>query len=193
MELVALNEYIKNNTIAVIPAYNEGNRIENVIKICSKFVKNAIVVDDGSTDLTYENAKKTGATVIRHKYNKGKGHALRTGIRYLLNHKPQYVVFLDADGQDNPNFIPGLVKPLVENKADIVLGSRFVNEGRPEVPVHKVIGNKLLTFIMNFLTGFLGVITLKVRRQTKGLWKGCMCTPIDGNELAHTLFSSVLE
>lgn len=148
-------EHIKENTIAVIPAYNEGSRIESVIKDCLLFVKRAIVVDDGSTDSTHEIARKLDTTVIKHKFNRGKGHALRTGIKYLLNLKPQYIVFLDADGQDNPSFIPQLVKPLVEEKADIVLGSRFVDGGKPEVPIHKILGNKLLTFIVNFLTGFV--------------------------------------
>lgn len=149
------HQEIKENTYAIIPAYNEANRIGNVITNSLRFVKRAIVVDDGSTDSTFKIAKKTGATVIRHKFNKGKGHALRTGVEYLEKLKPQYIVFLDADGQDNPSFIPSLVVPLVENKADIVLGSRFVNNGKPEVPAHKVIGNKLLTLITNLLTGFV--------------------------------------
>ncbi|MFX1518990.1 MAG: glycosyltransferase family 2 protein [Promethearchaeota archaeon] len=142
------------NIIAVIPAYNEASRITYVLKNCTKYVDKVIVVNDGSSDSTSEKAKSAGAIVISHKINKGKGTALRTGIEFIKQFSPQIVLFLDADGQDNPDFIPDLIKPIVDNEADLVLGSRFVSGGKPEVPSYKVLGNKILTIFMNLITAF---------------------------------------
>ncbi|KXH74432.1 MAG: hypothetical protein AM326_00085 [Candidatus Thorarchaeota archaeon SMTZ-45] len=146
--------FLNANTIAIIPAYNEASRITYVLKNCIKYVDKVIVIDDGSSDSTSEKAKSAGAFVLSHKINKGKGTALRTGIEFIRQFSPQIVLFLDADGQDNPDFIPDLIKPIVDNEADMVLGSRFVSGGKPEVPSYKVLGNKILTIFMNLMTGF---------------------------------------
>ena len=105
----------------VIPAYNEAGTIGTVIEKAMKYSDEIIVVDDGSTDKTGEIAAKKGAKVIRHKENRGYIEALRTGFKAATG---DIIVTLDADGQHPPEEIPRIIKPILENKADLVLGVR---------------------------------------------------------------------
>ena len=105
----------------VIPAYNEAGTIGTVIEKAMKYADEIIVVDDGSTDKTGEIAAKKGARVIRHKENKGYIEALRTGFKAATG---DIIVTLDADGQHPPEEIPRIAKPILENKADLVMGVR---------------------------------------------------------------------
>lgn len=140
--------------ITVIPAYNEEQRISRVIKECYEFSDKVIVIDDGSSDATSYVASETGALVVKHKRNSGKGSAIRTAISVLKNFPAKVVVLIDADGQDNPVFIPKLVEPVLRGKADLVIGSRFTSGGLAGVPKHKIIGNRILTFFTNLFSGF---------------------------------------
>ena len=140
--------------ITVIPAYNEEKRISHVIKECLKFSDKVIVIDDGSVDSTSYVARTTGALVVKQKQNYGKGRAIRTAINILKNYNAEVIVFIDADGQDNPGFIPKLVAPILRGKADLVIGSRFIQGGKSAIPSYKVFGNQLLTFFTNLFTGF---------------------------------------
>jgi len=121
--------------VAVLPAFNEQRTIAEVILKTEKNVDRVVVVDDGSSDLTAEVAERLGATVIRHKRNIGYGAALRSGFEHALKLNPKVVVTLDTDGQHDPNEIPNLVKPILEGKADVVIGSRFLRKGRREAPM----------------------------------------------------------
>lgn len=130
----------------VIPAYNEGKVIASVIASVKKEgFKNIIVVDDGSSDKTFEEAKKTGVIVLRHILNRGKGAAVKTGIEYAKLKKADVVVTIDADGQHNPKDIKKLVDAL-DKKTDVVLGSRFLNK-KNKLPLF----NRLANFFANFL------------------------------------------
>lgn len=132
--------------LALIPAYNEEKTIGTVVKISSKYVDRVIVIDDGSSDNTYQIAKKAGAIVIRHKVNKGKGDALKTGFRYILKNfkKFQKVVIVDADMQYNPNEIPKLLK---EKDSNIVMGFR----NWKEVPFRHRIPNFIWRKLFNII------------------------------------------
>jgi glycosyltransferase involved in cell wall biosynthesis len=134
-------------TVALIPAYNEEAAIAKVILQAQKYVSKVIVCDDGSTDMTSEIAKSLGATVLRHQTNLGKGVALRTLFAKAKEIAPEAVVTLDADGQHDPNEIPNLIKALRTNRADIVIGSRFVQGTYTSgnIPAYRIIGNKLLS------------------------------------------------
>ena len=145
----------EENIITVIAAYNEEQRICPIIKNCLKISDKVIVIDDGSTDSTANVARSIGALVIKHKTNCGKGSAIRTAINFLKNYRAKVIVFIDADGQDNPDFIPKLAEPILREKADLVIGSRFIHEGISAIPAYKVFGNQLLTFITNLFTGFV--------------------------------------
>ena len=135
--------------IAGIPAYNEENFIGKVIKETKKYVDNVIVVDDGSIDKTSEIAKNNGALVIRHKKNKGKGIAVNKIFDKSRDIKADILVLLDADGQHQPEEIPSLIKPIINNKADIVIGSRFLNI-KNFIPFYRKIGLYILTILTNF-------------------------------------------
>lgn len=112
---------MRTDTTVVIPAYNEEDRIGEVIEEVSGYVNEVLVVDDGSSDRTGKVASGADAEVLTHENNKGYLEALRTGFRNL---ESEFVVTLDADGEMNPEYIPELLEPLVEGEADLVLGKR---------------------------------------------------------------------
>ena len=137
-------------TIACLPAYNEEQKIYDVVKKTSKFVDKIVVCDDGSNDQTYENAKKAGAIVIKHSTNKGKGAAMRTLFDYAKKLDGDVIITMDSDGQFLPEEIPKLVNSLVESNADIVTGYRFENE--KDMPSYRKFGNKVLDKMTNLST-----------------------------------------
>jgi len=113
----------------VIPAYNEEKVIGKVISdIKKEGFKNIIVVDDGSEDKTADVAKKEGAKVLRHILNLGQGAAIETGLQYCRKIDADVVVTFDADGQFKASEIKKIIKPIIDKKADIVLGSRFLGK-----------------------------------------------------------------
>lgn len=117
----------------VIAAYNEAAPIAGVVRQVLPYCTRCIVVDDGSVDGTSDQARAGGAVVLRHPVNRGQGAAMMTGIRYSLAGRPDAIVTFDADGQHDPADIPALVKPVVEGRVDLTLGSRFLGrtEGMP--------------------------------------------------------------
>lgn len=133
--------------IAVIPAYNEEQHIKDVINKTKKYVNKIIVIDDGSTDKTYEKSKKADL-VLKHIINMGKGLALKTGIEAAINRKADLIVTLDADGQHKPEDIPRLVKILKEDNLDIVVGGREFDENMPLV---MKVGNMIIQKIFRVL------------------------------------------
>jgi len=110
----------------VIPAFNEGPVISEVVMAVRALYHNVVVVDDCSGDDTGAKALEAGATVLRHPINLGQGAALQTGLRYSLSRGADYIVTFDADGQHRPEDIGGLLDTQVKTGADVVLGSRFL-------------------------------------------------------------------
>lgn len=137
-----------NKVWVVIPAHNEEKHIEEVIKKTKKFAKNILVVDDGSKDKTVIIAEKSGAFVLKHIVNLGKGAALKTGCEYAIKKGAEKIVALDADGQHDPKEIPEFVKAL--NDADIVFGYRRLNKNMPFVLRY---GNWFIFFMTKLLFG----------------------------------------
>lgn len=136
--------------IVVIPAYNEEKNIGEVVKRARKIGFKVLVIDDGSKDKTYEIAKRSGAIVIRHEKNKGKGEALKTAFNFLRkNRKIKRVVVIDADLQYLPEEAPKLLKPIKEDKADLVMGFRNWRE----VPFRHRLGNFVWRKFFNILFG----------------------------------------
>jgi hypothetical protein len=116
--------------LIVVPAVDEEGGIQGVLRrvpdeVLGHPVK-TVVVDDGSTDATAAIARAEGVPVVSHVVNRGQGDALRTGFSIAQTERSQVVVNLDADGQYKPEEIDRLVKPIIEGKADFVLGSRFM-------------------------------------------------------------------
>lgn len=109
----------------VIPAYNEAKNIELVISKVKPLVDELIVIDDCSTDNTFELASQAGVTVLRHIINRGQGAALQTGNDYALAHGTDIIVHFDADDQFSAAEIKDVVRPILDNKADAVWFSFF--------------------------------------------------------------------
>jgi len=141
-----------NGTFVVIPAFNEEKTISSVIKSVKKYFNKIIVVDDGSTDKTYEIAKKHKVNVLRHCINLGAGSATMTGIEYAIDKKAEIIATIDADEQHLARDLKRVVDSVAVDKADIAIGSRLFIFSR-EVPAKKRFGNLLLTYAINFLSG----------------------------------------
>jgi len=118
---------MNSQVLAFIPAFNEASSIADVIRQAQSHVHEVVVVDDGSTDETSAIARATGATVLRHEINLGKGAAIITGLNYLRQSPASYGVFLDADGQHDPAAIPEFIALAEQSGAGIVMGSRMTN------------------------------------------------------------------
>lgn len=118
---------IKNSEIFIVmPAYNEGRVVRNTLRPLVDAGFSVVVVDDGSKDNTWRQLAGLGVQRLRHPFNLGQGAALQTGVSYALQQGAQYIVHFDADGQHNPEDIRGLLEPVMQGKADVTLGSRFL-------------------------------------------------------------------
>lgn len=132
--------------VICIPAYNEAKSIAAIVEKAKHFASKVIVCDDGSIDNTGEIARSAGATVIIHSSNKGYGSAIRSLFQAARKYDADVMVTLDSDGQHDAEQIPRLIQPILEDKADIVIGSRFLtDDDRGKVPVYRSIGIKTIT------------------------------------------------
>lgn len=144
--------------VVMIPAYNEENTVGRVIKEIPRTIEGfdkveVLVIDDGSTDNTVEEAVKAGADcVVSHKANLGLANAFKTGLETALKLGADVIVNIDADGQYNAKEIPKLVKPIIEGKADMVIGDRQIDK-LDHMPKAKKIGNKIATWVTRKLSG----------------------------------------
>lgn len=136
-------------TYIILPAYSESKVIKDVIhSIKKEGYENIIVVDDGSTDNTYKEAKSTNVITISHPINRGKGAATQTGIDAAKLLNADIIVTMDSDGQHDPKDIKRLIQPILNDKADVVIGSRMLNtKGMPKSRIYmNKIGN-IVTYI----------------------------------------------
>jgi glycosyltransferase involved in cell wall biosynthesis len=134
--------------VAAIPCLNTQTTIGEVVKRTKAYVDEIIVIDDGSTDLTAFNAQLAGASVLRHDCNKGYGEAIKSCFKAALDTRADILVIIDGDGQHDPDEIPRLLRPIRRNKADLVIGSRFLDNGHSMPPYRKV-GIELINALWN--------------------------------------------
>jgi dolichol-phosphate mannosyltransferase len=145
-----MNGIPREHVAAVIPAYNEAKTVSDIVKGASRYAKEVIVVDDGSSDGTAGLAISAGATVIRIPNNCGKGKALAIGLTTAALNGSKVVVCLDADGQHDPDDIPRVIEPVLEGRAEMVIGSRFLDASSKNlIPVYRRAGQHMLTFATN--------------------------------------------
>lgn len=136
----------KMRIIVVIPCYGESESIGDVVTCAKKYSDIVIVADDCSTDNTIEVAQKAGAIIIANHKRQGFGGNLIAGIKKALEYDG-IIVTLDGDGQHNPDEIPQVVKPILNNEADIVIGSRFLMDYK--VPKYRKFGIDVITKLYN--------------------------------------------
>ena len=150
--------------LVVIPAYNEAGALPAVIAgVRAHCSADVVVIDDGSSDDTFEVARRSGAIVLRHPCNLGIGAAVQSGFVHALEHAYDAVVRIDGDGQHDPSYIPLLLEPLRAGRADIVIGSRFLARRGYQSTVVRRAGILILSLIS-------ALVGARVTDPTSGYW-----------------------
>jgi len=126
-----------------IPAFNEEKNIGSIVAKLKKRYDHVVVCDDGSSDMTQTIASSLGAVVIKHPTNLGYGAAIKTIFNEARKIDGDVLVTFDADGQHKISDIDSVLKPISENKAEIVIGSRFLGNAK-DLPKFRKIGIKRL-------------------------------------------------
>ena len=135
-----------------IPAFNEEKNIGSIITNLKKKYEHVLVCDDGSSDSTAIVASDMGANVVKHSKNLGYGAAIKTIFNEAKKTDCDILVTFDADGQHEINEINDILQPIIENTADIVIGSRFLGETK-HLPKYRKFGIKTITGLTNVMTG----------------------------------------
>lgn len=147
-----------NKLVVYIPALNEEKSIASVIQQIPTQINGVnkiecLVVNDGSTDKTADIARSNGASVVSHGGNQGVGMAFQSAVQYAWDNDADILVGIDADGQFDPAEIPLIIQPIMENKADMIIGSRFT-QGKPKFMSNvKYQGNKMIASLVSSICG----------------------------------------
>jgi glycosyltransferase involved in cell wall biosynthesis len=142
--------------LAVVPAYNEGDNVANVVRALHRAAPDfdVVVIDDGSTDATTVRAEQAGARVVRLPFNLGIGGAVQTGFTYAREHDYQYMVQVDGDGQHDPAEIAALQAAMAQNPdVDMICGSRFATDTGYVAPISRRTGIHIFAFVLSRLVG----------------------------------------
>jgi glycosyltransferase involved in cell wall biosynthesis len=136
----------------VIPLYNEEKTITNVIeRIPNHHRYEIIIVDDGSTDNSVKRIREIHSRnikIIKHEENHGYGAAILTGVNFASG---EVIVTLDSDGQHNPEEIPSLIRPIIKNEADLVIGSRYLGACNYKNPLYARVGAYFINLFLRLL------------------------------------------
>ncbi len=132
-----------------LPAFNEEKNIASIILQLKKKYELIIVCDDGSSDLTSAISEEMGAVVVKHKKNLGYGSAIRSLFVKARELECDILVTFDSDGQHNVLEIHDVIEPILKNKADIVIGSRFLGKIEGNIPQYRKLGIKAITNLVN--------------------------------------------
>ena len=132
----------KPTIIAGIPAFDEEKYVGSVVLNTRQYVDQVIVVDDGSSDKTVKIAGLAGAVVIEHGTNQGYGAAIQSILAEARKRQPDVLVILDADAQHDPSEIPSLIKPILEDGVEFVIGTR--QQQAKKIPFYRRIGQKVI-------------------------------------------------
>ncbi len=147
-----------SKTLVALFSFNEGEKLR---KLVSRFPKerdyDLLFVDDGSKDGSYEFLQQSGFAVIRHETNQGIGCGIREAIGYGRENRYQIIVIMAANGKMQPEEIGRLLDPIDNDRFDYVQGSRYLPGGRsPNLPLFRRVMIRILTKIINLMTGFPG-------------------------------------
>jgi glycosyltransferase involved in cell wall biosynthesis len=132
--------------LAIMPCYNAGSLVADAIADVKRFHKDILVIDDGSTDNSFDYIRRAkGIKIIRHRQNKGKGAALKTGFNYAIKKGYKVVITIDADGQHKASDIPKFLAKA--EKYDLIVGSRMHNVRN--MPLRRIIANSISSFVVS--------------------------------------------
>lgn len=145
--------------VVLVPALNEEGKVGTVVsKVradCSAYVDEVVVIDDGSTDKTADEARTAGAHVISLGRNQGVGAALRAGMRYAQDRKYDIIVVMGGDDQDEPRQMMRLIQPLVNDCYDFVQGSRYMAGGdKVNIPLFRWVTTGFYSLLFKVLIRF---------------------------------------
>jgi len=136
-----------------MPSFNEEKRIGAIIAKLKKLGHDILVCNDGSSDMTEDIAREMGVQVISHPKNLGYGAAIRSIFTKAVENDYDVLVTFDADGQHKPDDINKILQLIINNEADIVIGSRFSNEKNNQIPKYRKVGIKAITGLTNTTSG----------------------------------------
>ena len=141
--------------LLIVPSYNEEENVLNNYKKIKEKNIDAIIINDGSTDRTEEICIENNIPHISLVYNLGIGGAVQTGYKYALENNYDIAIQFDGDGQHDINYVSKIVKPLLDGKADMVIGSRFIDKDISSFKSSKArrIGIKIISLFIKFVTG----------------------------------------
>lgn len=152
--------YREKSVCIVVPAYNEETQIGMVIETMPDFVDKIVIIDDCSKDNTravirkYQNINKKIELIV-HEKNQGVGGAIASGYKWALDNEFDIAVVMAGDGQMDPDELPSLLDPIVEDKADYAKGNRlFTGEAYRKIPKIRYFGNAFLSFLSKIASGY---------------------------------------
>ena len=155
------------NGLVAVPAYNEESSVADIVTQVRTHVEEVIVIDDGSTDETTAAARSVGATVVEHDRNEGYGAALKTAFTEAERRDVTWLAILDGDGQHEPADLPELLERQADENADIVIGSRFVDDCQSDVPLFRRAGLWVINHLTNLSMGTTSA-TKRIRDTQSG-------------------------
>jgi glycosyltransferase involved in cell wall biosynthesis len=141
----------RKGAAVVIPAYNEAEGIPHLVKKVLQHIPTVIVVDDGSSDLTFSAARQSGAMALRHEVNMGKGAANTTGAAWCAENGYCPVVFMDADGQHPPEKIREFLALYEKDRPDLIIGTRMRDP--KGMPLVRLLTNRFMSWFTSRLIG----------------------------------------
>jgi glycosyltransferase involved in cell wall biosynthesis len=139
--------------LVAVPAYNEASSIESVVRRAKEHADDVMVIDDGSNDDTPERARQAGGSVVEHTTNSGYGAALQTAFEKANERGTDQLVVIDGDGQHDTSDIPVLIEELEDEDVDVVIGSRFVDGVKLDIPLYRWVGLRVINFLTNVSMG----------------------------------------
>jgi len=149
--MISSNSVNRSNVAALIPSYREASHIKEVAARAKLQLDHVIVVDDGSPDATAEKAREAGVEVIRHEVNQGKGAAIKTGFRHLMDRGFLYGLILDGDGQHRPEEIPNFIEVANQTGAHLLIGNRMTDTRT--MPAVRKLTNNYMSWQISTLCG----------------------------------------
>lgn len=177
------------SVLAIVPAYNEADSVADVVTETRQYVDKVVVIDDASTDDTAKRAREVADGVVTHPKNMGVGGAVHTGYIVGVREGFDVVVQIDGDGQHDPADVPRLLAKMAEADADMVIGSRWLNDSYRKYSFVRRAGIQFFTWEVNLLSD------LDITDVTSGFraYSGELLADLSRPENSHWALEQTLE